>query len=145
MVEVAEEGVQCIPAYASLRLFEDSRGWIYGEEHDSAGFAPVAHYTAKKQLVSESSSPGEDMKLSQLYLLCEGSLAITPARGHESAMAILKAMFTLDVTSPEVQAPNFRMAMGLVTSGLPLKFLSYPREYSVLSEVVQAILADNTA
>lgn len=111
----------------------------------------MAHYSDKQQLLLEASnaSISDWVRLDRLYLLeNETTLTDAPevlvssAGGMANIMAIVEASFTLAPVSVESVRKNFE-AVRLVANNVPVRRLTYPKNYAVLPEVLAAVKRDH--
>jgi hypothetical protein len=142
--------VFAVPAYSSLRLWPDSLNTLLeGGDLDKRNVTEMAHYSDKKQVLLENGAgavaPPQPVELSALFLLnqpLESSpdegISINPARGSAAIMAMVEAQFALDVVERAVVKRNFS-TVGRVAGGVPVFALTYPRDYGVLSQVIDNI------
>jgi len=149
LLECRDNRVWAIPAYPSLRLWQDSAAALFaqGEPADTK-FSEMAHYTNKKQLLFEQpemAAAADWIELSALFLLeeppapgAEGAVRATPAGGMSSIVALIESLFALDVVRKEIVQRNFAM-VGRVARGVPVFRLSYPRRYEFLPDVMKAV------
>ena len=146
-------GVVCaVPAYPSLRLWPDSASEFSSGERARARFSDMAHYSPKKQLLFEPAEQPEKpewLELSALFVLAEppgpadsGQARLEPLGGTMTVMAIIEALFALDVASKEAVQRNFEVVRR-VAGGMPVFRLSYPRTYEVLPEVLDLVERGN--
>lgn len=152
LLENRDGAVYAMASYPSLRLWPDSADAVVNESSvKGARYSEMAHYTSKRQLLFEggggSASP-HWVKLSRLYLLEGGSanagsnpVEITAAGGMTSIMALIEALFTLDVVSEKSVRRNFDVVRR-VSGGVIIKRVMYPRSYEALPEVIEAVERD---
>jgi hypothetical protein len=144
--------VSAVPAYPSLRLWPDSASELNAALMDGAGegarFSDMAHYTHKKQLLFKGSErsdlPGWS-EITTLFVLGEqfghiaaGEVSLAPLGGNLTIMAIIESLFALDVVSKDAVTRNFEVVKG-VAAGMTVFRLNYPREYKILSKVVDFV------
>ena len=131
-----------IPAYAGTRLWEDSRDALFPEGIASE---PVSHYNSKHRINFRDSEKTVPTTFRALFFLddpnmaTDGPAAIHPINGSAAVVELIKRSFLLDVRNLDSAAGQFA-AVGKLLATSPLFYsLQYPREYSRLSEVRQAI------
>jgi hypothetical protein len=135
-------GFAAIGTYPGLRLLEGPMARLLAP---GAGTAAVAHYTSKRRVDSRAESlPLVDgpRRLSALYRLETGpATAIAPLPRREAFLEILRGSFLLHHDDPGRSSELFSM-VGAVADAVPVRTLSYPREYGWLDEVCRAVVAD---
>jgi hypothetical protein len=152
--------VSVVPAYPSLRLWPDSASELAaglsnskGEyQRDAAQFSEMAHYTHKKQLLFEPVEKPENpdwSKISALFVLGESpgpdddeNVRTEPLSGNLTVMAIIEALFALDVVNKKAVTRNFE-AVSRVAGGMPVFRLIYPRHYEILPKVLDLVARGN--
>jgi len=132
-----------VPAYSGTRLWEDSKDALFPDGVDSD---PVSHYNSKQRIrfaEDEAASPTEFLAL---FFLDDPARAggaaarIRPMGGGRAIVELVKRSFLLDVNSVDSAAGQFA-AVGRLLATRPLFYtLQYPRDFSRLAEVRQAIL-----
>ena len=149
LLEVQANGVQAVPAYPSLRLWQDSlEALLDADDPDAERLVEMAHYTSKKQLLlspDRSSLEGSRPPLAALFLLGEpppggvnDTIRITPMKGRFSLMALVEDTFALDVVGRHEVSRSFR-DMGRLAAALQIYRLDYPRDYETLSRVIDKV------
>ncbi len=146
-VEQDNECLNATAPYPSLRLWQDSIDHLFT---DQGHFSEVAHFTVKRQCFPHAGGMGEGVfsaPLAALFILGtpqEGSqtdqVHIEPASGGETIMALVEALFALDVRDGEFVKRQFNWAGELSRSGVAIFTLVYPRDYSLLDDVVAKIM-----
>jgi len=108
----------------------------------------MAHYTNKVVLSPECPAPAAEpgtMPLKALYLLePPGPLGIAEASGMAAIMALVEAQFALDVVDRDSVRRGFA-AVQEIAGHLPIFRLTYPRDYRLLSRVIETIMHDGSA
>jgi hypothetical protein len=142
--------VQAFASYPSLRLWPDSSEalWDTGDPA-SPRISDMAHYSNKKQVFlagerqQELASPSP---LAALYLLNkppdagpEPGIRIKPAGGTAAIMAMIEALFALDVVRKDLVQRNFEQA-AQVAGQTEVYDLSYPRYFNELPDVVATVV-----
>lgn len=144
--------VSAVPAYSSLRLWPDSASELAAgliiNKGKGARFSEMAHYTHKKQLLFETAENPENQEwseISTLFVLGEpsgsldaGEVRIEPLGGNQTVMAIIEALFALDVVSKEAVRRSFEVVRD-VAGGMPVFRLIYPRDYEILTKVIDLV------
>lgn len=139
--------IRAIPAYPGLRLWQDARTWLFGDDRASEA---VAHYTAKQRVPIET-EPGtycaEPQALARVYLLAssappeDGRIEIQHLPARESLLVLIRSAFRLDTTDRATLARQFRFLFRVV-SEVPVRRLVFPRKLDVLRAIRRMILAD---
>jgi hypothetical protein len=148
LLETRQGEVQVVASYPSLRLWPDSAGEMVD---DGSRFSEMAHYTNKKQLLLNSGDAPEQPRwnrLSALYILedparpgPEQPVAVTPAGGMASIMALISSLFALDVVAEKSVRRGFE-TVRKVASGVSISRLAYPREYRFLPDVMETVISE---
>jgi hypothetical protein len=145
VLEEAEVGVQAVPTFGGLRLWDDVVPAVAG----AAVNAPaVAHYTDKKRIsLGEYDLPfcAEPLPMKRFYLL-EGNdpagpsgITIEPVSSRDAVMEYTRYSFYLDLTAGAVRQAEFEK-VGRLAAAAPVFGLRYPRDLRQLGTVRQAIL-----
>jgi hypothetical protein len=138
----AATGFDAIATYPGLRLFPDPLARLFDER---AGAAPVAHYTAKLRLDGRSADLAlatGALPLRALYLLDNDTVsAIEPLSERDAFMVVLRASFQLHLEDRERSRGLFER-IGGVLDAVPVRRLSYPRDFARLASVREAVIAD---
>jgi len=80
--------------------------------------------------------------LRALYLLAVGpAVDIAPIPEREAFMGLVRASFQLHLDDPERSRGLFER-IGALLDAVPVRRLSYPREFASLAAVREAVLAD---
>ena len=140
--------IYAVPAYPSLRLWEDSLAWLFGNNGDKK---PVAHYTEKLRVDIERNTAEyctEPQLLKRLYVIvdlskCERNtdISVNNLSPRDSLIALVRCSFRLDVTDRGMLARQFHF-LERVASRVSVRRLIYPREFNHLPAVREAILND---
>ena len=147
LLELQHTTVFARPPYLGLRLWEDSLNRFFPA---GTGFQPMAHYTNKQQLIckwGQITDRGDTIPLTALFLLDRADesavgddICIEPeSSGSFAAAALIESVFALDLSRGDEVKRNFRHVGGILSSGLPVFRLSYPRKYSMLPRVREPI------
>jgi hypothetical protein len=138
----AAAGFEAMATYPGLRLLPDPLAHLFDER---AGEAPVAHYTAKRRLDGHHADftvAAGAVPLRALYLLdVDAAVAIEPLTEREAFMVLLRASFQLHLEDRERSRGLFER-IGGVQDIVPVRRLSYPRDFACLGAVREAVLAD---
>jgi hypothetical protein len=134
--------VRVIPTYPGLRLLPPSLRFFYA---DSVPGVPVAGYTAKRRVAPARPDAEQPLPLRAIYALAAGErIAIEPVDGAPAIVALIRSSFHLHLDDPERSRRLFERLAGIVDA-VPVRQLTYPREFSILDEVREAVLADASA
>ena len=100
------------------------------------------------QLHDAASKFSESMPLRRIYQICPGGgrgagneVRISPLCARDSFIAILGNSFQLDLWNRSLQEELFKSISRLITA-FPVADISYPRDYSKLPAVREAVLTD---
>ena len=142
LLEEIDGQVVVIPNYYGLRLFNDSVNAIFGEQ---PGNSPVAHYTTKKRLQLPQrigADPEKGFRLTSIFLLTDAGenieydfVQINPIKGVEEIMTMIEQAFLLDITDKPLIAHQFKVMGRVVSSGINIYRLEFPRKHSMLPQV----------
>jgi len=141
------EQIAVVPSYPGLRLWEDS---LAGLDWKDAPLAPSAHYTEKQRIQAGSGSLTvcrDAMPLAKLFVLeppdSSGTqpLSIAALRPSEALIELVQCSYCLDITDRERIRQQFEL-LGRVAASAPVCRLQFPRDYSQLAAVREAILCD---
>lgn len=141
LLEAHNGGYAVQPSHDSIRLWEDSKLAVVGDEGE---LAPSVQYTPKARILSGVALAfcPEAKPLRRVYFLGDGSTAeVTFQRmsPSEALISLVKNTFLLDVDTQQVLAAHFDQLSKMV--GLPIFYhLDYPRRYEDLAAVRQAIV-----
>ncbi|MES2902594.1 MAG: hypothetical protein V4696_00260 [Pseudomonadota bacterium] len=139
---IATEGVPSATAlYASLRLFPDSIAALLPDDIVSED---VAHYSEKQRLSIQTSKglENESVPLIAIFILAEptdDAICVTRLSVANACMALLSNSFALDPTDAKGAHNRLQKASELA-GRIPAYALEYPRDYTRLREVRQAIV-----
>jgi hypothetical protein len=139
--------ISVAPAYPGLRLWDDSRGFLFGHARDTQ---PVSHYNDKRRIAAPASDAesGALVPLRGVYSLLldrEGGLLATPQiqplSVRDAFMELVFYAFRLDLGD---QAMILRQMQFLerVAGMVPVKRLRLPRELATLAQARELILRD---
>jgi hypothetical protein len=148
LLDPRDGAVMAVAAYTSMRLWSDSADSLFTRaQQGRLRASPMAHYTNKVVLSPESwpaAEPGA-MPLRALYLLePPGPLQLVEAGGTAAIMALVEAQFALDVVDRESVRRGFA-AVQRIAGQVPVFRLAYPRDFRLLSEVIDKIVYAGTA
>lgn len=134
--------VVAFAGYPGLRLWPTAMDSLFSQtEHVAA----VSHYNQKKRVPLGVDNPTVCRALKALFVLAPpnpespSTIQAEPIPSAEALTELLKQSFRLDVTDRERLVRQFKFFCRMLTQ-VPLYRLSYPRDFSRLPEVRQAIL-----
>lgn len=145
-----ESGGQLLatPSYPGLRLWSDVIPNLFEEQ---PMLPQVAHYTEKKRLGTEGGQLHfclQPIPLGRLYVLDSPveyrdrrRVGISCIPRQDGFMELVKAAFRLDITDKERLRKQFERLSCVITS-FPVRLLSFPHDFTILSAVRKAILED---
>jgi hypothetical protein len=133
------------PGYPGIRLWPDAVQHFYAQKMEM--FAPVAHYTDKRHIPAMEGGMAlcdGPVPVRRVYFLANNfepgagaSITLTPVTAREAFMGLMEHAFRLDNQGERI-IQEFELFSRL--AGYPLYYrLSYPRVFSVLPEVCQAV------
>jgi hypothetical protein len=143
-----DQEIYAIPAYPGLRLWDDALSYLFGKNgaHES-----VAHYTDKRRVELEKRLEAhctESQPLRRLYTIADPSEAerkneimIECLSPRESFMALVRCAFRLDITDNNMLKRQFYFLRRIV-SAVSIRRLIFPRDFTLLPAVQEAILKD---
>jgi hypothetical protein len=138
----AGPGFDAIATYPGLRLFPDPLAHLFDER---AGAAPVAHYTSKRRLDGPSANlalAAGALPLLALYVLdTDTAITIETLPERDAFLIVLRASFQLHLEDQERSRGLFER-IGGVLDAVPVRRLSYPRDFARLGAVREAVIAD---
>lgn len=137
LVEVSE-GYELQPKNASVRLFADSAAFLLG--HD----AELSDTSRKHSLCADAGLAFRDepAPLDQIYLLGtdpDANLHIEPLSSPNALKHMLRHSFILDVED-RVRLNAHFCRLADLSEKIPCSLLDYPRKYSELPEVLEALV-----
>lgn len=142
LVTAGDAHATALPIYPGLRLWQPSVTALFAE---TPGLAPVAQYTPKHRVVMAEAEAPAPLPLAALYILAaprpDGAeaVAVSLQSSREGCLALIRHSFQLDGGDPR-HAARLLLAAGAVAVQLPIFELAYPRDFSYLPAVHQAIL-----
>ena len=141
----ATEAFEAIATYPGLRLLPDPLTILFDER---AGAAPVAHYTAKRRIDRNHTNltlAANPQPLRALYVLdTADEITIAPLPERDAFIALVGASFQLHLDDQERSRGLFER-IGTLLDAVPVRRLSYPRDFTRLGAVREALLADAAA
>jgi hypothetical protein len=140
--EATAAGFEVLATYPGLRLLPDPLELLFDAR---AGGSAVAQYTSKRRLarnIPGLTLPTGPRPLRALYVLEIGHvIRIEPRSERDAFMALLGASFQLHLDDPDRSRELFER-IGALGDGVPVRRLSYPRDFSRLGAVREALLTD---
>jgi hypothetical protein len=141
LLEPQPGGYAVEPSHPSIRLWDDSRDELVGDEAD---LAPAVQYTSKARLLSGDALAfcPEARMLRRMYFLGAGDadqVSFAPMTPSEALVGLVGNSFLLDIESRESLSAHFNHVVEM--ANLPIFFrLDYPRSFTALPALRQAIL-----
>jgi hypothetical protein len=146
---MAENGVECIPAYNGSRLWDDSFQAVF--RNDECPNDILSNSGKKRLYLPSHQNNTTALPLTAMYFLARdpetsgpeagvNETSIKSLNGSLAVMSLIKCAFMLDVTDREQSGRLFDNVSQLVRSGLPVYQLEYRRIYEQLPAVRQHIL-----
>lgn len=140
------QGYLVQPSHPSIRLWEDSRSTLVGE---NAELAPAVQYTDKARLLSGKALRFclDARPLRCMYFLGNDDVdevSIQPIAPSEALIALVRNSFVLDIESGASLSANFNRIVEILDSSTYFR-LDYPRSFDALPLVRAAILEHASA
>lgn len=141
LLEPGADGYAVQPSHPSIRLWDDSKDELVG---DDADLAPAVQYTAKARLLSGDALAfcPEPRMLRRMYFLGTGDAdqaSFAPMTPGDAVMGLVGNSFLLDIEGRESLSRHFDQVAEI--ANLPIFFrLDYPRSFAALPAVRRAIL-----
>jgi len=142
VIETSSHGLLARPFYAGARLWPDS---VRAVGVPLGSSVPVAPRTQKRRLdATHLSCQSDAVPLSRVFVLDSPSpaksrpLSLTPLRGAQALVSLLRCTFQLDIHDTEAVRRTFERQGDLVRA-LPVHRLSYPWQLHRLTETRNAI------
>jgi hypothetical protein len=140
--------IYAIPAYPGLRLWNDAKAHLFGENGNEKS---VAHYTSKLRVDieerPESYSP-EPKPFVRLYDIINSTetddtsdIRIEKLSPRDSFIALVRCTFRLDITDQEMLVRQFHF-LKRIAARVSVRRLSFPRNFNLLLAVREAIIND---
>jgi len=141
-LEVNEGQYFAKPSHPSIRLWDDSRHQLMPPSVEKA---PAVDYTPKARLLAGAEVPhcNQSLPLQAIYFLGEGNtnaVSIEAISARDAVVELVRHSFLLDIEEREMLRHHFSQLIDLAKK--PLFFqLDYPRQYNLLPEVIEEIVA----
>jgi hypothetical protein len=142
------QNIYAVPAYPELRLRGDSLGWFFGNVGD-LGSGP--HYKIKERVSIERDAKlfcTEIQPLKRVYTITnlfeskdKNDIIIERLSPLKSLMELIKYTFKLDITDHNMLKRQLDF-LKKVVSTVPVRRLTFPRDFNLLPAVREAILTD---
>ena len=129
------------PSHPSIRLWDDSLNTLIPM---AKNLAPQIDYTTKSRLLADDEVVfcTKACALKHIYFLGKGeadSITITPVKGRDAMIELVRHSFLLDVDQRKMLKHHFKQLSSLVKK--PIFFhLDYPRRYDLLPDVREAVV-----
>lgn len=143
IVMVDDTGCTGLALYPGLRLWPPS---IAGLDIEPAETVPMDSRSAKRRVRLPAANAPAPQRLIAVFVLTPPpnkhevhDVTIAPLSAREACVELLRASFQLDIGNPRRAAGHLETA-AQVAGRLPVFALSYPRDYSRLPQVREAIL-----
>ena len=137
------ESIGVLPGYTGLRLRPDSLKEIFEKPVATTG---MAHYSTKRRLLIDNGSvnhrgpnPCKAIFLLQPSNALHGRVKLNPLSERETFMAFFKNAFRLDLDDSARCTEEFS-SLGRLAKKCEVFALEYPRQYSSLHDVIEAVL-----
>ena len=135
-----QEGWMAMPGYPGVRLWPSTVQAIVPQDLPTT---EVASYTVKRRVVNTKLLPrtNEPVLLRRLYVLTEeaGCISIENISTGRSMISLVEFAYNLDITDRCFLRQQFE-TIYRVTKDVPVYAIHFPREYSALPAVREAIL-----
>ena len=143
IVTVTDMGSTCLALYPGLRLWPSSAARL---GVDSAGTLPMSGTSTKYRIPLPAAEEAQPRPLASAIILSPPPddddvrhVTLTRLSPRDACVELLRASFQLDIGNPRRAAGHLETA-AQVADRLPVYALGYPRDYSRLPEVREAIL-----
>lgn len=149
VLETRSDTIVAIPAYPSLRLWDDAIAELFGT---IGSCAPVAHYTPKQRFAAAlaTSHTASAIPLAGIYVLGTGDSTqtvspavteISPMIERDALMTLLSLAFKLDIRDQHRLTQELDFLRHVVTQ-VPVRRLIVPDSLAALPAVQDTILQD---
>jgi hypothetical protein len=129
-----------LPSYPGVRLWPSTAGEVLREDMPTA---EVAHYTLKRRICDAAVLPyaSGPAQLRRLFFLADdvGEVLFERLPPRRAFMALVEFAFNLDIQDTVFLRKQFD-TVGRLTADVPADAIHYPREFSALPAVREAIL-----
>jgi hypothetical protein len=135
-------GIDALATYPGLRLHPDPLAILFD---DRTPAAPVAHYSDKRRLDRNDArlqvATGAQPLVGVYVLDTAAAVGIASIAHRDAFMALLGASFQLHLDDPERSRELF-WRVGALLDAVPVRRLSFPRDFTRLPAVRDAVLED---
>ena len=138
-----KSGIEAIPCYAGLRLLPESVAALFTE---SPRKKAMASYSLKNRVTLPQNEEIDPVELAALFVLDksgrenkEPDVSIASLSQRDACMELVRNSFQLDVSNQEQVTALFSSAAA-VAERVPVFSLSYPRDFSIMPSVFEAVL-----
>lgn len=141
VLQLHADGVQAIPTYPSLRLFDDSIAQAFASPPRQS---PVAHYTGKRRVhLACATDPHVPAPVAALYLINNPrepaeQVGIVPISPAIACMTLVEHGFRLDL-SDRLRGAGFLQQAADIARCIPAFSLAYPRDYAAGQHLVARV------
>ena len=139
MLKTRGEHIIAIPNYYGVRLFDDSATALFGDQPTRS---PATHQKKLHLPRNIQPEPEIDHKLNAIFLLADAdknaaqeTIMIHQIKGADELMTIIEQTILLDTSELSLAARQFNNMGKLISSGVKLYRLEYPRNYSMLPQI----------
>lgn len=142
ILHIASDRIEGLPGYTGSRLWLDSSGAIF-KTHN---LMPMAHYSSKKRLIIHEQNTTPPLPVRAFFMLTppdkpaqNQNIEITPIKGAQFFLNIVKNSFLLDATDRNVIKKQFQLLANFHGKDAPFYRLSHPHNYKLLQDVFKEI------
>lgn len=137
-IEPSADAVDILPTYPGLRLWPDSLARLFPDAASRS--TPMAHYSDKRRLsLGDASASSAPISLDAIFVLAppEGSdtISLAPLSMQQACLALVSNTFQLDLKDA-ANVERLLAQAAQVAARVPVRALTYPRDYARLPEVV---------
>ena len=138
-LEESRRGVAAFTSHPGLKLWPDSAESTFGPK---TAAAPVRSGGSKLRVRAPGVAPPERSPLRRIYLLSRGPrISVAAPRKGDAFIGIVQNTQILDPTDPAMLKASFER-IGRLLEKVPVRGLTYPRSYSRIGAVREAVLKD---
>ncbi len=132
-----------IPSYNGMRLLNDSRKALNLDAGNQEGAVSLSK---AKFRITLSHPRLATTKIKQIYFLVDPEdgergehIKILKVSKSVAVKELLRNSFSLDVSDAKYLKNQFLHIVEIVSTGLPIYFLHYPRSYEAIPEIIQTV------
>jgi hypothetical protein len=142
---IKEEGnnIKALPCYPGLRLWRESFAALFNESPPQKA---MASYSSKNRVRLHQNNKNEPVELAALFVLEKSAveadtaaIRVSPLSARDACMELVRNSFQLDVSNYK-QVTSLFAAASSVAEHLPVFSLTYPRDFSILPALHEAVL-----